>query len=164
MRSEPQGPQLPDAVLGGFRFLLAHHPQHGHQTDVDEAEVVGADAELELAQRLQEGHGLDVAHRAPQLDDTHVAGACQAVHRNLRHARDPLLDGVGDVGDHLPGGTTERGGSWQGRWGGGTAGWGDGYLNSFPQIVASPLSFDDRLGGGKHPKKKNQSYEKRQVT
>lgn len=59
--SESQRPQLPYAVLRGFRFLFPHHPQHRHEGNVDEAEVVAPHAELELTEGFQEGHGLDVA-------------------------------------------------------------------------------------------------------
>lgn len=49
------------AVLGWFCLLFPNHSEHRNERDVDEAEVPGSDAELELAESLDEGHALDVA-------------------------------------------------------------------------------------------------------
>ena len=61
---ETQGPKLLDAVLRGLGLLLlsvARHRDHGH---VDQTEVLWLDPQLQLPQRLDERHGLDVADRA----------------------------------------------------------------------------------------------------
>ena len=44
------------AHLSWFCLLLADRAEDGHERDMDKAEVVAADAELELAQRLEEHH------------------------------------------------------------------------------------------------------------
>ena len=103
VRGEARGPQRLHGVLRGFRFLLAHGAHDGHERDVDEAEVLRPDAPLELAQRLDERHRLDVADGAAELDDAHIRRIGLAVHRDLRHALDPLLDLVRDMRDHLHG-------------------------------------------------------------
>ena len=61
-----------DAVLSGFRLLLsiaAYDRHHGH---VHDAEVLRPHSELQLAQSLHEGHGLDVSDGAAQLDHAHL--------------------------------------------------------------------------------------------
>ena len=68
---------------------------------MDRRHVLGPHRELELPQGLHEWAGLDVAHRAPELDNAHVRPDAAAVHGDVRHALDPVLDGVGDVRDHL---------------------------------------------------------------
>jgi len=62
---------------------------------VDVEDVVLAQVGAQLADGLQEGLALDVAHGAADLDDGHVLV--------LGHAQDGALDLVGDVGDHLDG-------------------------------------------------------------
>ena len=99
--SDPRAAQFLHGVLGRLGLLLAHDPQHGNQADVHEADVLAADAELELAQCLDEGCALDVAHGSAEFDDAHVRLLSVAVHGYLRHPLDPLLDLVGDVRDHL---------------------------------------------------------------
>ena len=71
-----------------------------------------------LPQSLNEGHGLDVADGAAQLDDADVGGAVAAVDGDMRDALDPVLDGVCDVRHHL---------------------------HRLPQVVAAPLALDHRL-------------------
>ena len=58
------------------------------------ADVVPADVAAELADGLDEGDDLDVAHRAADLDDHHVDVL-------VLQPADPVLDLVGDVRDHL---------------------------------------------------------------
>ena len=66
--------QLGDGVLGGLRLLLGDDQRH--QGDVDVADVVAADVEAELPDRLEEREDLDVADRAADLgdDDVDVVG------------------------------------------------------------------------------------------
>mmetsp|Transcript_14765 Transcript_14765/g.28422 ORF Transcript_14765/g.28422 Transcript_14765/m.28422 type:complete len:226 (+) Transcript_14765:1155-1832(+) len=101
VRHQPRGAQHLHAVLGGLGFLFTHHSQNRNQAHVDEAKVVLADAPLELAQRLDERHALNVSHGASQLNDAHVGNARVAVHGDVRDALDPVLDGVRDVRHHL---------------------------------------------------------------
>ena len=62
---------------------------------MDVEHVVLAQVRAQLADGLQEGLALDVAHGAADLDDGHILVA--------GHAQDGTLDLVGDVGDHLHG-------------------------------------------------------------
>lgn len=48
-------------------------------------------AELELAQGLDEGHALDVAHSAAQLNHAHIRNTVLAIHRLVCNALDPVL-------------------------------------------------------------------------
>ena len=66
------------------------------ERDVDVADLVAADVEAELPDRLEEREDLDVAHRAADLgdDDVDLVGG---------EPVDAALDLVGDVRDHLHG-------------------------------------------------------------
>ena len=68
----------------------------GQQRQVDVDRVAARQLVLELADRLEERQALDVADRAADLAQ-HEVEAVIAV-------EDELLDGVGDVRDHLDGG------------------------------------------------------------
>ena len=85
--------QFLDAVLGGLGLDLARGLDVGHQGDVDVADVVFAQVAFELADGLEEGQALDVAHGAADFDDGHIGF--------VGHRQDGLLDFVGDVGDDL---------------------------------------------------------------
>ena len=100
---EAGGHQVLDAVLRRLGLLLAHHADHRHERDVEEEDVLAADAELELAQRLDVRHRLDVAHRAAELDHADVGRLAVAVGGDVRDPFDPVHDLVGHVGDHLHG-------------------------------------------------------------
>ena len=82
-------------VLRGLGLQLAGGGDEGHVGEVDEGRVGGAQLERHLAHGLEEGQGLDVAHRAADLADRHV----DRVHRGA--AAHEFLDLVGDVRDHL---------------------------------------------------------------
>ena len=89
------------------------------QLDVDEREVLVADAELELAHGFDEGGGLDVSDSSTKLnvkdqdqrqiqsefdaylDDANVRLLPRVVDRDLRHALDPVLDRIRDVRNDL---------------------------------------------------------------
>ena len=58
---------------------------------MDVADIVAADVESELTDRLKEGQDLNVAHRAADLGDDDVDVVAH-------EAVDPALDLVGDVG------------------------------------------------------------------
>ena len=85
--------QLGHGVLGRLRLLLPRH-EVGHQGEVDVADVVPADVPAELPDGLDEGHDLDVADGAPDLDDDDVDVL-------VGQAPDAVLDLVGDVRDDL---------------------------------------------------------------
>mmetsp|Transcript_3119 Transcript_3119/g.7052 ORF Transcript_3119/g.7052 Transcript_3119/m.7052 type:complete len:660 (-) Transcript_3119:273-2252(-) len=103
VRREAHRPQLLHRVLRRLRLLLADDADHRHERHVQEAHVLSADAELELTERLDERHRLDVAHCAAQLDDAHVRVARQAVCRDVRNSLDPLHDRVRQMWDNLHG-------------------------------------------------------------
>ena len=86
--------QLGDGVLGGLGLLLGDDLRR--QRDVDVADLVAADVEAELPDRLEEREDLDVADRAADLGDhdVDVVGG---------EPVDAALDLVGDVRDHLHG-------------------------------------------------------------
>ncbi len=91
--------QLGHRVLRRLGLLLAGH-QVRHQREVHVTDVLAADVTAELADRLDEGDDLDVAHRAADLDDHDV----DVVVGQEAH---PVLDLVGDVGDDLDGAAEE---------------------------------------------------------
>ncbi len=88
--------QLLDAVLGGLGLDLARAANNRHQGEMQEHAVVAAEFDAELANRLEEGQGLDVTDGAADFHhaDVGIAGA----------ELDGPLDLVGDVRDHLHGG------------------------------------------------------------
>lgn len=123
---ETEGTEVADGVLGGLGLLLTNgawerirgkrirvrgeggeegrgrmQTEDGDEGDVNDAEVVGANAELELAESLDEGHALNVADGAAELDDANVGLAVHAVGRGLADALEPILDLVDHVGDDL---------------------------------------------------------------
>eukprot|EP00978_Attheya_sp_CCMP212_P010349 scaffold24995_cov46-Attheya_sp.AAC.3 len=105
---ESESPEFAHAVLGGLGLLLTVcASQEGHQADKGQTEVVVSDAELELAQGLEEDAGLNVAHRASHLDEANVShrGFPRGVGggRNVSHALQRVLDLVGNVWHHLHG-------------------------------------------------------------
>ena len=95
VRLDADLPEGLDAVLRRFRLDLARRLDEGDPGQVDEDRVLPPDLVAELADRLQEGKALDVAHGAADLDDRHI----EAVGGLL----DVILDLVRDVGDHLNG-------------------------------------------------------------
>ena len=93
---DTDGQQLLAGVLGGLTLQLAGAGNGHDQGDVDEHDVLAAPLGGHLADGLQEGLGLDVAHGAADLHDGHVGvGSLQGV--------DIALNFVGDVGDDLNG-------------------------------------------------------------
>ena len=54
-------------MLRRLGLLCAHRAQHRNQAHVDECNILPPHQELELSERLQENHGLDVANRATNL-------------------------------------------------------------------------------------------------
>jgi len=100
---EAQTPQLLDSVLRRLRLLLSHAPQNGNETHEHEHKILVPDPKLELAQRLEKHHGLDVSHGSAQLDQTDVGDLRLPLllHGLVRNALDPLLDLIGNVRNDL---------------------------------------------------------------
>ena len=98
VRLDPDSPQLVDRVLGRLRLQFAGVADVGHQGEVNEHAALRPEVGVELADRLKERQRLDVADGAADLGDHEVDRL------RLGDDQDPLLDLVGDVGDHLDGG------------------------------------------------------------
>ena len=81
--------ELGDRVLGGLGLLFPGRAQIRNQREVHVADVVAPDVPAELADGLDEGDDLDVAHRAPDLGDDHV-DVLGAPSRRIR----PLISSV----------------------------------------------------------------------
>jgi len=92
---DPDLTQLHDRVLGGLGLELSRSGDIGHQRDMHGNHVLVAQLEAQLANGLEEGQRLDVAHGATDLDNEHVHA--------LGAFQDARLDGIGHVRDHLYG-------------------------------------------------------------
>ena len=96
IRLNPQAQQLLHRVLGGLALQLPAARDGHDEGHVDEHDVLAAPLGGHLADGLQEGLALNVAHGAADLHDGHVGvRALQGV--------DVVLDLPGDVGDDLDG-------------------------------------------------------------
>ena len=91
---DAQGEQLLGRVLGGLALQLAGAGDGDNQRDVDEHHIVPAPLGGHLADGLQEGLTLNIAHGAADLHDGHV---------RVRRVQsiDIPLDFAGDMGDDL---------------------------------------------------------------
>jgi hypothetical protein len=69
VRLDPDGPQLLDAVLGRLGLQLARGADVGHEGQVDEDRIGRAQHQAHLPDGLEERLALDIADRAPDLDD-----------------------------------------------------------------------------------------------
>ena len=94
VRLDPQGQKLLHRVLGGLALELSGAGDLHHQGHMDEGHVPVGPLCRHLADGLQEGLGLDVAHGAADLADDHV-------HVLSGHGIDALFNLIGDVGDDL---------------------------------------------------------------
>ena len=88
--------QLGHRVLRRLGLLLVGRADERHEREVDVADVLAADVETELSDRLEEREDLDVAHGATDLGDHDI----DVVVGERGH---PTLDLVGHVGDDLDG-------------------------------------------------------------
>jgi hypothetical protein len=93
VRRDPDGEQLLDGVLHGLGLELPRRGHEGDEGDVDVAGVLAPVLGAQLADGLEEGERLDVAHGAAHLDEEQI--------HSLGRSADALLDLVGDVGDDL---------------------------------------------------------------
>ena len=82
---------------------------------MDEGDVLTTDTELKLAQRLDVRSRFDITDRPTEFNDAGIGGFFAAVRRASGHGFDPVLHGVGDVGNHL---------------------------DRFPEVVAPAFGFD----------------------
>ena len=94
---DAHGAQLLHGVLRRLGLDLVGCGDVRHEAHVDHERVARALLLAELADGLNEGLALDVADRAAELGDDHISL------RLLLDAAEALLDGVGDVGNHLDG-------------------------------------------------------------
>ena len=93
VRLDADRAQLLDRMLGRLGLQFARGRNVGQQRQVDVDDVAARQIVAELADRLEERQALDVADRAADLDQHEVDP--------LVALEDELLDGVGDVRDHL---------------------------------------------------------------
>ena len=93
IRLDADRAQLLDRMLRRLGLDLVRTADHRHQRQVHVDDVVAAELDAELADRLEERQRFDVADRAADLDhaDVGIAGA----------ERDAALDLIGDVRNHL---------------------------------------------------------------
>lgn len=98
VRLDAELAEFRDGLLGRLGLHLTGSLDERQQRDVDEADVLLADFQRELAQRLDEEQALHVTHRATDLGDEHVG--LRIVRGDLVHAR---LDLVRHVRDELHG-------------------------------------------------------------
>ena len=91
---DAQGEQLFGGVLGGLALQLPGAGDGYDEGDMEKHDVVASPLGGYLADGLQEGLGLDIAHGAADLHDGHVSV------RGVQRVNVPL-DLIGDVGDDL---------------------------------------------------------------
>ena len=96
VRLDADAEQLLHRMLRRLGLELAGGGEIGQQGDVDVHRPLGAELVAELADRLEERQAFDVADGAADLAEHEVLAG--------EVAADELLDGVGDVRDHLDGG------------------------------------------------------------
>ncbi len=95
IRLDADGAQLLDAVLGGLGLELACRLDIGHQGEMDEGGLAAAQIIVQLADGLEEGQPLDIAHGAADLHQQKI--------QTVGVGQDEFLDHVGDMGNHLHG-------------------------------------------------------------
>src|SRR5699024_1752445 len=100
VRLDAEAQKLLGGVLGGLALQLPAAGDGHDQGHVYKHNIVPAPLRRHLADGLQEGLALDVAHRAADLHNGHVG------FRGVQGV-DVALDLVGDVGDDLDGAPQE---------------------------------------------------------
>ncbi len=96
VRLDADRAQLLHRMLGRLGLQLARARDVGHQRQVDVDRVVARQLVAELADRFEERQAFDVADRAADLHQHEIKAVVALA--------DEVLDGVGDVRDHLDGG------------------------------------------------------------
>ncbi len=89
--------ELLDGMLRGLGLDLVGGGDIGNERHVDVADVLGAGLLAVLADGLDKRLRLDVADRAAQLGDDYIGAGL------LLDAAELVLNGIGDVGNHLHG-------------------------------------------------------------
>lgn len=82
-------------MLSRLRLLLS--VDSGHVGDMNVHEVHAPGLVAQLSQGLDEGHALDIADCATELDDANVRLLVGPIDGNLRDALDPIPDRVRNV-------------------------------------------------------------------
>jgi len=96
-----QSTKITDRGLGGLGLLLTDGTDGRDQGDMDQSKVIVTDTELELTHGLNKRGRLDIADGTAELDDADIRLFTGIVHRDRSDTLHPVLDGIGDVGDHL---------------------------------------------------------------
>src|SRR6185437_12244389 len=97
IRLDADAAQLLDGVLGRLGLDLPGATDDRHQREVQVHAIAASELDPELADRLEEWERLDVAHGAADLDHADIGA--------LGPELNAALDLVGDVRNHLHGGT-----------------------------------------------------------
>ena len=92
---DAQAEKFLGGMLGGLALELPRAGDRDHQGHVEEHAVLPPHLSCRLADGLQKGLGLDVAHGAADLGDDHIGPGLPS------RGVDPALDLVGDMGDDL---------------------------------------------------------------
>jgi hypothetical protein len=101
--SKTKPTEVTDRGLSRLGLLLANRSNCGDQRDVDQGKVIVTDAKLELPHGLNKGCRLNVSDSASELDNADVRFLASVIDGDSGDALDPVLDGIGDVGDDLDG-------------------------------------------------------------
>mmetsp|Transcript_49212 Transcript_49212/g.87887 ORF Transcript_49212/g.87887 Transcript_49212/m.87887 type:complete len:330 (-) Transcript_49212:387-1376(-) len=97
--NQPHREQLLGALLGGLRLL--HAAEGGQQAAGHEAELVGAQLQLERPERLQERRCPQVTNGAADLHEADVRGLAGSVGGGLSYTQNLVHDLVRDMRDQL---------------------------------------------------------------
>lgn len=101
VRIQTRATNIANSPLSGLGLLLV--VDDGHVRHVNLSKVALASPTLELADGVNERRTLNISNSTTQLDDADIRLAAGLVDGDLGNALDPVLDGVGDVGDDLNG-------------------------------------------------------------
>ena len=99
--SESETAEVADAGLCWLRLELA--VDGGYEADVDEGEVVVADAELELSHGLDEGRRFDVSDRSTKLSRDGVRASVRTLYDPQKSKLTSMIQTSGDFPDSSTG-------------------------------------------------------------
>ena len=94
---DADAPELVNAVLGGLGLQLSRRGEVGKEGDMNIKDILPSHVAPHLADGLKEGEPLDVAHRAPHLDNNHARLALTG------HLAETALYLIGNMRHHLNG-------------------------------------------------------------